>query len=191
MKSMKRPVATNSKVLCRSCRLSNAMHPLEKKDFLCYPSKQVSKALLGKKHTSDVCLTTNKNVKMFLSHPKSQIMWFHSFRVNWPHLEQPQLGFLPLHWEMLRVFHKGDPVPAGQSISGHIPKAVFTYPFVALKPDLPVLWTGQWIHSPAYFIYLHASRVSGRGCLCSLPLLQVGFIWEDKRTSYRYFRSSE
>lgn len=104
------------------------MHPLEKTDFLCYPSKQVSKALLGKKHTSDVCLTTNKNVKMlFLSHPKSQIMWFHSFRVNWPHLEQPQLSFLPLHWEMLRVFHKGDPVPAGQSISGHIPKAVFTH----------------------------------------------------------------
>ena len=65
-------------------------------------------------------------------------------------------------------------------------------PFVELRQDFPVLLENGEFTVSGYFIYVYASKSQEEKLpVFSLPLLQMGFLLEDKRTSYRYFICSE
>lgn len=65
------------------------------------------------------------------------------------------------------------------------------HPFIAFGQDLPVLLeNGEFTVQVTLSICMHPS-LRKRLPVFSLPLLQMGFLSEDKRTSYRYFTSSE
>lgn len=85
--------------------------------------------------------------------------------------------------KVLAGHNEDDPVPTAQRILGHVLKTVFTLS-TQVRQDHPVLLeNGEFEVQVTSFICMHL-LLRKRVPVFSLPLLQIDFLSEDKRTSY-------